>query len=50
MNYVVAGYTIVLGLLFLYAVQLIWRRRRLNRLVSQTRADVVAEQRAQDVR
>ena len=50
MNYVVAGYTIVLGLLFLYAVQLIWRRRRLNRLVAQTRADVVADQRAQDVR
>jgi preprotein translocase subunit Sec63 len=47
-NYVIAGYSIVLGLLFLYAVQLIWRRRRLNRLVALTEADVAADQRAQD--
>ena len=51
MNYVVAGYSIVLGLLFLYAVQLIWRRRRLNRLVAQTRADdMVTDRRSQDGR
>ena len=53
MNYVVAGYSIVLGLLFLYAVQLIWRRRRLNRLVALTdadvaEADVAADERASD--
>ena len=30
MNYVVAGYVFVLGILFLYAVQLAWRRRRLD--------------------
>ena len=31
MNYVIAGYTIVLIILFLYGVQLVWRRRRLTR-------------------
>jgi hypothetical protein len=31
MAYVVAGYTVVLGILFLYAAQLLWRRRRLVR-------------------
>ncbi len=31
MNYVVAGYSIVLGILFLYGVQLMWRRRKLTR-------------------
>ncbi len=35
MRYVVAGYVVVLGLLFLYAVQLAWRRRRLTRAVSR---------------
>jgi len=38
MNYVVAGYTIVLSILFLYAVQLVWRRRRLTRAVERVRA------------
>ena len=33
MRYVVAGYSIVLGILFLYGVQLVWRRRRLTRAV-----------------
>jgi hypothetical protein len=33
MNYVDAGYSIVLGILFLYGVQLLWRRRRLTRAV-----------------
>jgi hypothetical protein len=35
MRYVIAGYVVVLTLLFLYGVQLVWRRRRLNRLVTQ---------------
>ena len=53
MNYVIAGYTIVLGLLFLYAVQLVWRRRRLTRTVDpasgrcvQRRADRAGRGRA----
>src|SRR5665811_618785 len=36
MRYVIAGYVVVLTLLFLYGVQLVWRRRRLNRLGYQT--------------
>jgi len=35
MGYVVAGYVIVLSLLFLYGVQLVWRRRRLTRAVER---------------
>jgi hypothetical protein len=35
MNYVIAGYSIVLGILFLYAFQLVWRRRRLTRAVER---------------
>ena len=31
MRYVVAGYVIVLSILFLYSLQLVWRRRRLIR-------------------
>ncbi|HEV3282203.1 MAG TPA: hypothetical protein VG032_11440 [Acidimicrobiales bacterium] len=31
MRYVVVGYAVVLGILFFYAVQLAWRRRRLTR-------------------
>lgn len=31
MPYIVAGYVVVLGTLFLYAVSLVWRRRRLTR-------------------
>jgi hypothetical protein len=38
MNYVVAGYSIVLGILFLYVVQLGWRRHRLTRLVARVAA------------
>ena len=38
MNYVAAGYSIVLGVLFLYGVQLAWRRRRLTRLVARVAA------------
>ena len=34
MGYVQAGYSIVLGILFLYGLQLVWRRRRLNRAVA----------------
>jgi len=35
MRYVVAGYVFVLAVLFLYAVQLVWRRRRLTRAVAR---------------
>ena len=35
MNYVIAGYSIVLSILFLYAVQLMWRRRRLTRAAAR---------------
>ncbi len=38
MGYVVAGYVFVLGALFLYAVQLVWRRRRLDRAVARVLA------------
>jgi hypothetical protein len=38
MGYVVAGYSIVLGILFLYGVQLAWRRRRLTRAVDRVAA------------
>ncbi len=38
MGYVQAGYSIVLGLLFLYGMQLLWRRRRLNRAVARVAA------------
>jgi hypothetical protein len=35
MRYVIAGYVIVLSLLFLYGVQLMWRRRKLTRAVAR---------------
>ena len=35
MGYVQAGYSIVLGILFLYGLQLAWRRRRLSRAVAR---------------
>jgi hypothetical protein len=35
MRYVIAGYVVVLSILFLYAVQLAWRRRRLTRAVTR---------------
>ena len=35
MRYVVSGYVFVLTVLALYAVQLIWRRRRLTRAVAR---------------
>lgn len=38
MRYVVAGYTIVLSILFLYGLQLLWRRRRLTRAVARVSA------------
>lgn len=34
MRYVDAGYIVVLGVLFLYGMQLLWRRRRLTRQVA----------------
>jgi hypothetical protein len=36
MRYVVAGYVVILTVLFLYSVQLAWRRRRLTRAVART--------------
>ncbi|HEY4948238.1 MAG TPA: hypothetical protein VII19_10085 [Acidimicrobiales bacterium] len=38
MRYVIAGYAIVLTLLFLYAVQLVWRQRRLTRAAERLEA------------
>ncbi len=38
MSYVVAGYVIVLSVLFLYGCQLVWRRRRLERTVERVMA------------
>ncbi len=38
MSYVVAGYVIVLTILFLYGVQLVWRRRRLTRAARRVEA------------
>ena len=38
MNYVIAGYSIVLSILFLYGVQLVWRRRRLTRAAARVAA------------
>jgi hypothetical protein len=35
MRYIIAGYVFVLTLLALYAVQLLWRRRRLTRAVDR---------------
>ena len=35
MRYVDSGYSIVLGILFLYGVSLAWRRRRLTRAVER---------------
>jgi hypothetical protein len=40
MRYVVAGYVIVLTLLFLYGAQLVWRQRRLTRAAE--RVEMVA--------
>ncbi len=38
MTYVIAGYTIILSLLFLYAVHLVWRRRWLTRAAERLEA------------
>ena len=35
MRYVIAGYVMVLTILFLYGAQLVWRRRRLDRAVAR---------------
>jgi len=35
MRYVIAGYVVILTLLCFYAVQLLWRRRRLVRAVAR---------------
>jgi hypothetical protein len=44
MNYVIAGYSIVLSILFLYSVQLVWRRRRLTRAVERVAAAAPPDQ------
>jgi hypothetical protein len=41
MRYVIAGYVIVLTVLFLYGVQLLWRRRRLTRAVARAASATV---------
>jgi hypothetical protein len=38
MSYVVAGYVVVLGVLFLYGAQLVWRRSRLIRAAGRVEA------------
>lgn len=43
MGYVVAGYVIVLTTLFLYGLQLVWRRRRLDRAVARVVQATVVE-------
>jgi hypothetical protein len=43
MRYIIAGYVFVLTLLFLYAVSLAWRRRRLARAVARVTADPPAD-------
>lgn len=40
MSYINAGYAIALTVLSGYAVQLWWRRRRLERLAARVEADV----------
>lgn len=40
MRYVVAGYVVILTVLFLYAVQLVWRRRRLTRAVARVASGI----------
>jgi hypothetical protein len=42
MRYVVAGYVFVLVVLALYAVQLVWRRRRLARAVARVAGPTAA--------
>ena len=38
MSYVVAGYVVVLSVLFLYGAQLVWRRGRLIRAAERVEA------------
>jgi hypothetical protein len=38
MRYVIAGYSIVLAILFFYGVQLAWRRRRLVKAAQRVQA------------
>jgi hypothetical protein len=42
-SYVDAGYSIVLGMLALYAVHLVWRRRRLTRTLERVAAAYAPE-------
>ncbi len=42
MKYVASGYSITMGILFLYGVQLVWRRRRLTRAVQKVESSAYA--------
>jgi NADH:ubiquinone oxidoreductase subunit H len=42
MRYVIAGYVFVLALLALYAVALVWRRRRLTQAVARVTGPAAA--------
>jgi len=42
MRYVVAGYAFILIVLAVYAVQLVWRRRRLAQAVARVAGPVMA--------
>jgi len=48
MSYVIAGYSIVLSILFLYALQLGWRRRRLTRTAARVASSNARVERAGD--
>ena len=46
MSYAIAGYVVVLTILFLYGAQLLWRRRRLTRTAQSVAALAVAPDQA----
>ena len=46
MSYVVAGYVVVLTILFLYGSQLLWRQRRLTRTARRVATFTAAPEQA----
>ncbi len=50
MNYVIAGYSIVLSILVLYGVMLVWRRRRLTRAAQRVESYRAAAEQVVDHR
>ncbi len=46
MSYVIAGYVVVLTILFLYGAQLLWRRRRLTRTAQRVATFATAPEQA----